>query len=98
MFDKSQIMKSAWTIARRFKGNGWTLGQRLAHGLRCAWEEARREVEVQRAVAEQFAQLAARDTASLQREAVALENATYLKEQGMNHLTAIRGELQRRAA
>lgn len=59
-YDRSAIMKAAWTIVRRFARSREPLSQKLARDLRCVWWDAK-----------QAAAAAARVAAELARAAVA---------------------------
>ncbi|WP_143413189.1 hypothetical protein [Haematobacter genomosp. 1] len=41
-YDRSAIMKAAWTIVRRFAGSREPLRQKLARALRYAWWDVKR--------------------------------------------------------
>lgn len=96
--DKSKIMKQAWVVARRFEGNGWSLRQRLAHGLKCVWYQAKTEKYLAEVSAWEAAQQAAIPTEQLRYELTSLENADFIGQAGIQRMAEIRAELHRRAA
>lgn len=82
MFNRAQIMKNAWVIVRRFKGNGEAVEVVLARALKSAWWDAKTEMRVKKAVAADNAAFAA-EIAGLTKDQimgkiVALENCDHL--------------------
>ena len=96
MFNKSAIMSAAWKIARRMAYTGWNFSTRLAHGLRCAWKDAKFNAAVTARVDSQVNALASISQDALRHEIVVLQNTTYLKEHGIKRLRELEAELRRR--
>ena len=46
-FNRSQIMKEAWEIVRRFEGNGEPFNQLMSRALKAAWFNAKAVVATQ---------------------------------------------------
>ena len=96
-FNRSQIMKEAWEIVRRFQGNGEPFNQLMSRALKSAWFNAKAAAEVARGVATATAQheaLAQRPANVLQAEITNLENKTRLNNAGQNRLSALRAAHQ----
>ena len=91
-FNRSQIMKEAWTIVRRFEGNGEPRNKLMSRALKSAWFNAKSATAVQRNVATATAQreaLAQRLANVLQDEITSLENKTRLNGAGQDRLSAL---------
>ena len=101
-YDRRAIMLKAWIIARRFAGNGEPLHQRLARGLRSAWEDAKTAAHVAATVAqheaEKAARLAAQTIEALRQIVAFMKNADRLGWDGMEELQEVEAELARREA
>ena len=92
-YNRSQIMKAAWEIVRRFEGNGEPRKQLMSRALKAAWFNAKSEAEVARSVAAATAEreaLAQRPASVLQAEITDLENKTRLNNAGQDRLSALR--------
>lgn len=91
MFNRSEIMKTAWIIARRFAGNRETWAQRLSRALKSVWWDAQQAARIAaRAAAEKAAkaaQIAAMSLADLRAAIIDLENCDRLGFAGMTILT-----------
>lgn len=102
MFNRSEIMKTAWIIARRFAGNRETWAQRLSRALKSVWWDAQQAARIAaRAAAEnaaKAAQFAAMSLADLQRAIVSMENIDFLGFAGMAKLAEYQTELAQRRA
>ena len=96
-YDLSKIMKSAWVIVRRFKGNGESHAALLSRALKAAWFTAREEVRVARMVAKAAQEreaLANQPVAVIEAEIAALEQRNYQGHEGRERLRELRDALQ----
>jgi hypothetical protein len=92
-YNRSEIMKAAWVIYRRFVGNDETHHQRLARTISFAWSEAKMNANIERSrskTKKEHEALAARPIASLRNEIIKLENKTYLRPEGMTYLANLK--------
>lgn len=94
--DKSKIMKRAWEIARRFEGNGWSLLQRLAHGMKHAWYEAKRDYHLYLIARYEEKLTRLMTTEEIEWELTSLENRDFIGQAGIQRLYILRDELSRR--
>lgn len=101
--DRRALMKSAWTIARRFAGNRETWGQRLSRALKSVWWSMKRDAELSAQAAARLAATAAeaarKTVADLLAEVTDLQNCDApLGWAGIERLSTLRRELAQRAA
>lgn len=101
--DRRALMKSAWTIARRFAGNRETWGQRLSRALKSVWWSMKRDAEIAARVAADLAKATAeaarKSVADLRAEVVDMENCDApLGWSRIERLATLRRELAQRAA
>ena len=101
--DRRSLMKSAWTIARRFAGNRETWGQRLSRALKSVWWAMKRDAELAARTAADLAkatvEAALKSVADLRAEVVDMENCDApLGWSGIERLSTLRRELAQRAA
>ena len=92
-YDRVEIMKAAWVIARRFQGNGEPINALMSRALVCAWFTARQKVSVARRMEQsrlEAAALAERPAPELVTEITDLENRSYLGHEGQEKLRALR--------
>ncbi|MFU1478198.1 hypothetical protein ACM25N_11035 [Roseovarius sp. C7] len=97
MFDRAEIMKSAWAIVRRFFGNGEPFRALMSRALKFAWEKARERVSVAQAVEHKVRAneaLASRSADDLQREITGLENKDHWQQLDHARMSALRAALQ----
>jgi hypothetical protein len=102
MFNRSEIMKKAWIIARRFAGNRETWAQRLSRALKSVWWDAQQAARIaasaaaeKAAKAAQFAHMSLTD---LQNAILSMENSDFLGWAGMAKLAEYQTELAQRRA
>ncbi|MEQ8898647.1 MAG: hypothetical protein RID23_16295 [Roseovarius sp.] len=96
-YDLSKIMKAAWMIVRRFKGNGESHAALLSRALKAAWFKAREEVRVARMAAkaaEEREALANQSVAAIEAEIARLEQRNYLGHEGRERLRELHAALQ----
>ena len=96
-YDLSKIMKAAWVIVRRFKGNGESHTALRSRALKAAWFTAREEVRVARMAAkaaQERAALSSRPLAAIEAEIAALEQRNYQGHEGRERLRELRAALQ----
>ena len=95
-FDRRAIMLEAWTIVRRFQGNGEPLRKLLSRVLRDVWWDAKRNREMAAKEAQRRAaelELISRPVDDLRAEITILENRTTLRSNGRERLRELRHAL-----
>lgn len=78
--NRSEIMRRAWVIVRRFMGNGETVAALLSRALKSVWYSVKQEAAADRAAAKRAAAAAieaARPAAALFAEIVTLDNRDF---------------------
>ncbi|KFI27761.1 hypothetical protein CN97_00130 [Haematobacter massiliensis] len=95
-YDRSAIMKAAWTIVRRFARSREPLRQKLARALRCVWWDARQAAAVAARVAAEMARIAAavRPAEEVRAEIFLIECKDRLEPCDWRRLDALRAELR----
>ena len=96
-YDRSKIMKAAWVIVRRFKGNGESHAALLSRALKAAWFTAREEVRVARMAAKAAQQreaLANRPVVEVEAEIARLEQKNYQGHEGRERLRELHAALR----
>lgn len=96
-YDLSKIMKAAWVIVRRFKGNGESHTALLSRALKAAWFKTREEVRIARMAAraaQKRGALADRPIAAIEAEIADIEQRTYQGHEGRERLRELRAALQ----
>ena len=91
--NRSEIMRRAWVIVRRFKGNGETLAALLSRALECVWSQVKQERAIARAAAAHAAAAAleaARPAVSLFMEIAGLDNCDFLRFEDRARLETLR--------
>ena len=82
MFDRAKIMKDAWVIVRRFKGNGESVEVLLSRALKSVWWNVKLEASVKKAVDDKMAsdatKIAGLTKEDIKNRIILLENSNHL--------------------
>lgn len=96
-FDRAAIMKDAWVIVRRFRGNGETLRGLLSRALKAVWWKAKEAARVAAMVAARAAQVATqriRSAREIHADILSLENKDRMILADFDRLHSLRAELR----